>query len=294
MKLWLAAAVCATATVCAQTNGRITGRITARGAPLRGEVIAVEGGGAVRINRVATDAQGLFSIDTRAGQVQLVAKADGYVSEERRLLVRAGGQNPVIHFVLALAGSVSGRVFDETGAGVAGARVWVNYRGESRRWQLAEEVGGEGTDSFGYFTIPAVAQGKPFLLHAEREGWLMSSSGTLVLTADEMKGVVLLLGRRGASIRGQVLDAAGKPVAGADVRLRSHPARGEFTPEQHASVAFARNANRTMKSAADGSYVFAGVPAGQVVVTVNAGGRRAAGEATTVTGREAVIDLTIR
>lgn len=294
MKLWLAATVCATATLCAQTNERITGRITAEGAPLRGEVIAVVGDGAVRISRVATDAQGLFSIDIRAGQVRLVAKADGYVSEERQLMVRPGGQNAVVHFVLAPAGSVSGRVFDETGAGVAGARVWVGYLGEARRWHLAEEAGGERTDNFGYFTIPAVAQGKPFLLHVECEGWLISSSGTLMLRASEMTGVVLLLGRRGTSVRGRVFDTTGNPVAGAEVRLRSLPAKEELTAEQRASLAFARNTNRTTMSTADGSYVFAGVPAGQVVVTVNADGRRAAGEATTALGRETDITLTVQ
>jgi hypothetical protein len=294
MKLWLVATVCAIATLFAQTNERITGRITTERAPLHGEVIAVVGDGAVRISRVATDAQGLFSIDVRAGQVQLVAKADGYVSEERRLLVRPGGQNALVHFVLAPAGSVSGRVFDETGAGVAGARVWVGYRGEARRWQLAEEAGGEATDNFGYFTIPAVAQGKPFLLHVEREGWLISSSGTLMLRAAEMTGVVLLLSRRGTSVRGRVLDAAGNPVAGAEVRLRSLSAKDEFTAEQRTSVAFARSTNRTTMSAADGSFVFAGVAAGQVVVTVNMGGRRAAGEATTAVGHETDITLTVR
>lgn len=47
-------------------------------------------------------------------------------------------------------------------------------------------------------------------------------------------------------------------------------------------------------SAADGSYAFAGVPAGQVVATVNARGRRATGEATIAAGRETVINLTVR
>jgi hypothetical protein len=295
MKLWLAAAACATATLCAQTDVRITGRITAAGGPLRGEVIAVAGGGAVRISRAATDADGRFSISAAAGQVHLTAKADGYVSEERQVVVGVGGQNAAaLHFVLAPAGSILGRVYDETGAGVAGARVWVSYRGEARRWRLAEEAGGEEADNFGYFTIPVVAQGKPFVLHAEREGWLMSSSGTLVVRAQEMNGVVLLLGRRGTIVRGRVFNDAGRPVAGAEVRLRCQPAKGEFTEEQRASIAFARSTNRTARSGADGTFVFTGVPAGQVVVTAGAGARRVASEVTTIAGRDTDLTLTVR
>jgi len=293
MKLLLAA-VCATATLCAQTSARITGQITAGPTPVRGEVIAVVDDGRVRISPVPTDPQGQFTIDISAGRVLLVAKADGYVSEEREVAVGPGTGSPTIHFVLAPAGSVSGRVFDENGAGVGGARVWVGYKGETRRWRLAEEAGGEPADNFGYFTVPAVAQGRPFVLHAESEGWLMSSSDTLNLRGAEMKGVVLLLSRHGTRVRGRVVEAAGSPVGGAQVRLRSLAAQDQFTAEQRASPAFVRSTNKTAISAADGSYVFAGVPAGQVVVTTNIGSRRAAGEAATAVGHEAEINLTLR
>ena len=293
MKLLLAA-LCASASLCAQTSARIAGRITSGRAPLRGEVIAVVNGGPIRIMPVATDAQGEFTIEVSSGRVLLLAKADGYVSEERELVARPGTGNPAVHFVLAPAGSVSGRVFDENGAGVAGARVWLDYRGEARRWRLAEEAGGEAADNFGYFTIPAAAQGRPFVLHAECEGWLMSSSGTLNLSGSEMKGVVLLLSRHGASVRGRVVDALGNSLGGAEVRLRSIAAQDEFTAEQRASPAFARSTNKRTVSAADGSYVFTGVPVGQVVVTANVGSRRAAGQATTAVGREPEILLTLR
>lgn len=294
MKLRLIAMLCAGATLLAQTNARITGRITSEGAPLRGEVVAVTGGGAVRMSRAGADTQGAFAIDVAAGEVRLLAKADGYVSEERVLLARAGTHNPAVLFVLSPAGSVSGRVFDGTGAGVPGARVWVDYRGESRRWRLGEEAGGEAADSLGGFTIPVVARGKPFVLHVGHEEWLPSSSGTLVLRTPEMPGVVLLLSRRGGSVRGVVADAAGKPIAGALVRLRIHAAKDEFTAEQRASIPFAHCTNKTAISAPDGSYHFAGVPVGRVVVTAHAGALRSSAEATAAAGRETVIALTVR
>ncbi len=293
MKLVLAA-LCAAACVCAQTSARISGRISAGRDPVRGEVIAVIKDGPVRITPAPADAKGQFTIDIAPGRVLLVAKADGYVSEERELFARAGSNNPQVHFVLAPAGSVSGRVFDESGAGVAGARVWLDYRGEARHWRLSEESGGEPADSFGYFTIPAAAQGRPFVLHAECDGWLMSSSGTLNLRGPEMKGVVLLLSRRGAAVRGRVVDAAGNPVGGAEVRLRSLAAPDEFTAEQRGSIAFARSTNKTTMSAADGSYSFRGVPVGRVVVTTTSGARRAVAQATIAAALESEILLALR
>jgi hypothetical protein len=248
----------------------------------------------VRINTVPGNDRGTFSIDVPVGRATLVARADGYVSEVRELLVRPGAANPTVHFTLAPAGSVSGRVFDETGAGLAGARVWLDYPGKPRAWRFGEETGGEAADAFGYFTLEAVAQGRPFVLHAESDGWLPSSSGPLVLRASEMSGVVLLLSRHGATVRGRVIGPGGQPVIGAKLRLRAVPAQSEFTPEQRASAMFARSTHKTTASGADGSYVFAGVPSGRVVVTAEAGRQRAFAEATATANQEVEVILALR
>ena len=293
MKWWIVS-LCTLASLCAQNNpsGRVTGRIVGRGVgPMPGEVLVVMSGGGVRLNSIATDAQGIFTMDLPPGQVLLVARAEGYASEERQLQVRPAPGNAEAVFTLSPAGQLSGRVFDGNGAGVPGAKVWVNYAGEARSWRLADEAGGEAADAFGYFTIPMVAQGRPFVLEAESEEWLPSSSGTLVLRGREMAGVVLLLSRRGTMVRGRVIDGAGNPVTAAAIRLRAIPAPGEFSAEQRASIAFARSMNKTTFSAADGSYAFTGIPAGRVVVTAEAAGRRAAAEADTALGREVEIVL---
>lgn len=292
MKLWIAA-LWLTATLGAQTDARITGRVHDGRTALRGEVLAIVNGGSLRIYRVPTDEQGRFTIDLGAGPVLLVAKADGYVSEERQLVVRSGRGNPALEFALQTAGSVSGRVFDENGAGVSGARVWVTYPGEARLWRLGEESGGEMTDSFGYFHLPAVAQGRSFVLHTECEGWLMSSSDNLVMHAREMPGVALMLGRKGTTIRIRVIDSMGNGVEGAEVRLRAIPANSEFTADQRASVAFARMTNKDATSAAGGYYTFAGVPSGEIVVTARAGSRRASRGGTTANGRDTDVTLTL-
>jgi hypothetical protein len=298
MERWLRASLLAAFCVGAldsQTGGRVTGRIIGQGAgPVRGEVLVVAGGSSVRLNPIFTDAQGFFAMDLSAGQALLVARADGYVSEERQILVHSGLGTGAVQFTLSPAGQVSGRVFDETGAGVPAATVWVQYLNETRSWRLAEEAGGESADAFGYFKIPVVAQSRPFVLHAEADGRLPSASGTLVLLGRTMPGVVLMLSRRGTSIRGRVVDADGNPIAGAAVRLRVIPAESEFTAQQRASFAFARSTNKSMMSLADGSYQFDGVPVGRVVVTAEAGGRRSAAEAEVSPGREIEIALPLR
>jgi hypothetical protein len=256
--------------------------------------MVIAGGGAVRMSSAVTDDQGVFRIDAPSGPAVLVASADGYMSEERQIVVRPGRGNAEVQFTLSPAGSVSGRVFDETGGGVPGARVWVSYMNDARAWRLAGEAGGESADAFGYFKIPAVAQDRPFRLHAESDDRLPSSSGTFVLRGDEMAGVVLLLSRRGAAVRGRVVDSSGNPVPGAEIRMRAIPAEREFSADQRASISFARSINKTAVSAADGSFAFAAAPDGRVVVTAQFGPRRASGEATTMAGREIDLTLTLR
>ena len=284
------------ATLCGQDAGVITGRVAAEGGQqsLAAAITLMTTGPGVRLKSVTADERGAFAIESPIGQAFIVARADGYASEQRELFVRPGRTNPSLNFALSPAASLAGRVVDQSGAGVAGARVWLNYRGEARVWRVAEEAGGEQADAFGNFMIPIVAQGRPFVLHAESEGWLLSSSQTMTVRSQELRGVLLLLSRRGSRVSGRVLDSAGRAVSGAHVHLRAVPADGEFTTDQRDSFAFSRSMNRTAVSREDGSYLFEGVPGGRVVVTANADSRRAAFETDTTPGTQTTIDLSFR
>ncbi len=295
MKWRMVLALLAAASLWAQSSGGLTGRIaTEGGQEIRGEVLAVAEAGAVRLQAFPTDDRGVFRIELPVGRVLLVARAEGYVSEERRVLVLPGARNATVEFVLAPAGVVSGQVFDENGNPVAGARVWVNYQGERRAWHLEQESTSAATDASGNFVLPAVAQGRPFVLHAETDARLPSSSGTLLLRAPNMPGVVLLMSRPGASVRGRVVDSEGAGVPGAEVRVRVTPAAGEFAAEQRASIVFARSTNKATVSGADGSYVLRGIPPGRAVITTDAGGRRAFAEVEVRSGQETEVDLAVR
>jgi hypothetical protein len=296
LRTFVCIVICASAILYAQSAGLITGRVIADGSQqaLPANITVMTTGAGVHLKSAMADDRGAFTIEVPPGTTTIVARADGFASEQRELFVRPGRGNPNLNFSLSPAASITGRVVDQTGDGVAGARVWLNYRGETRAWRFAEETGGEQADTFGNFTIPIVAQGRAFVLHAEIEGWLLSSSQTMTLRSPELRGVLLLLSRRGSSVSGRVLDSAGRPVSGVRVHLRAIPADSEFTADQRDSFAFSRSMNRTAVSREDGSYSFEGVPGGRVVVTASLQNRRAASEVDTIGERQTTIDLSLQ
>jgi hypothetical protein len=280
----------------AQLTGHVTGRVTSdrEDQRLRADLTAVAGDTAIRMDTMTTDGQGEFRWDLRVGVVTIIVRADGYVSEQRQLLVRPGTANQELRFALAPAGVVSGHVLDPNGAAVAGAKVWLQYRGESRAWRLGEEAGGEETDAFGSFTVPVVAQGRPFVLHAHSEQWLLSTSGTIVLRGPKLSGVALLLSRRGALVSGRIFNSSGQPVSGMTVHLRALPEENEFSAEQRESLAFPLSLHKTALSQRDGTYTFSGVPNGRVVLTTGAHGRQGVSESNVAAGSRTSINLILR
>ncbi len=284
-----------TASLFAQTTGRVTGRVTAHGGqPLRAEISAITAGIGIGISTFSTDDRGAFAIEAPIGNVVLIVRADGYASEQHEIGVRPGQGNAPLRMSLSPAGTISGRVVDLNGSGVGGARVWLVYRGAQRSWRLGEESGGEPADAAGNFTISVVAQDRPFVLLAESEEYLVSSTRPMVLRGQELPGVSLLLSRRGSSVSERVVDASGRPVADAEVRLRVIPGDAEISPEQHMSAAFARSLHRTAVSGPDGSYRFSGVPAGQAVLSSGAFGDRAALDLTVTTEQLTNVELRLR
>ena len=285
---------CCASIAPAQTVGTVQGRVVAEGSgqPLQASVMVVAAGAGVRLSSVRADDQGAFATEAPIGRVQVVVHADGYASEQVQVVVLPGRGNANVSFSLKAAGSVSGRVVDAVGNGVAGARVWLQYRGEAQSWRSSDEMGGEETDVSGVFRIPVVAQGKPFVLHAEADGWLLSSSRTMSLRTPPLTEVLLLLSRRGTTVSGRVLDAGGRPVGNAEVQLRAAPADHVFSTEQRQSIAFARTMNRLTRTEDDGSYVFRGVPAGRVVVAAHAKDLR--GNVEVEAASDLRVDVTVR
>jgi hypothetical protein len=276
-------------------NLRVTGRITSNGQPIQGEIIVVDVARQVRMLTFRSDSLGAFDFEIVPGpRTVVVAKADGCVSAERELMPAAGG-HANLNFTLSPAGSISGRVINEAGAGVAGAVARVHYPGERRSYQFADELGESITDDFGNFTLPFVAEDRPFVVEAETTDRLPSVSRMLTFQRATASGVVVTLGRMGQVVRGKVFDAAGAPAGGVNVRMRCLPAAGEFSSEELTSASFLLRSNKRTTTGPDGGYEFRGVPAGRVMVVASRpGAKPVKAEGTSEPGGTLNIDLTLK
>ncbi|MDJ0975174.1 MAG: sigma-70 family RNA polymerase sigma factor [Planctomycetota bacterium] len=132
--------------------------------------------------------------------------------------------------------TVRGRVVDEAGTPVAGASVGVIST--DRWWKIeGERIGGNSLDSWTYRILPYLAgsgatdaDGRFALTHLPDDAlqvlafgrmttWLVENgkTGAYVARGGADQDDVVIRVRRGWALRGRVVDAAGKPVAGARI-----------------------------------------------------------------------------
>jgi hypothetical protein len=200
-----------------------------------------------------------------------------------------------VDFSLPRMGSITGRILDDAGEPMGGVIVWAMrpIYVEGRR-QLAVAAGGfEGTDDKGQFRLTGLAPGSYFIRAMTRETWTIVVDGTRQLmgfspifypgTANvrEARSVEVAIGQqvraadltmipaRPASISGVALDSKGQPLAGRSAGLSIRllgAARG--------GVGGGGMSMGSAPIAADGSFVFRNVPAGEYEVSVTTGNVR--------------------
>ena len=248
--------------------------------PVPGSVTIVEGSRDVRVSTYKTNQRGEFEFTTPwASQKRVVAKADGFVSDEAVITLGPGDREASHTFKLSRPAEVSGRVVDDSGVPVPGAIVRVRYVGEGRSLTFAQEVGAVSTDDFGYFILPIVAQGKSFVIDAVSEDRPLSSSMPLVAQADTLPGIVVPLSRRGYSVTGRVLDSSALPLANARVRLVASGDGESYSREERASVSFTATGAKVVLTDDQGAFSFEGVPSGKIVLIADSAQGRARKEA---------------
>ncbi len=73
------------------------------------------------------------------------------------------------------------------------------------------------TDVDGVFALAALTPGRPYEIKAKRPGYAMSVQADLIVSPDRNNAVLTIVLGEGATVKGKVLDEAGKPVAKATV-----------------------------------------------------------------------------
>lgn len=262
--------------------------------PLPGDVTVLQGKGHVKLTNYRTQRDGIVQFNIqRSIKAVVVAKADGYVSQEAQLTISAGDSPPTLEFVLARSSVVTGRVVESSGGGVPGAAVKVGYPGEPRSFEFGQETGEFRTDEFGYFRLPFVAQGKPFVVESASDDWLPAFSPQLFAGSDRLDGVVVTMDRRGGVVRGTVVDDSGAAVSGAYVRLEASGSEEGYSAEAKQTGSVRAALNRRAKTGADGSFEFRGVPAGPAVLVAGRPGSRLVKNGLLI-GRGEVSNISVR
>ena len=230
--------------------GPVTAKLTEKSDPV---VLQLKPGGKVTVTVQGTDGKPIdnATVELRAtdeqrqatkagiatfspvvpGGYQLAAWADGRARTMQWLQVGPG--ETAAKITLVAGAPVSGRVVDEGGKPVAGARV--TFHGASDWSQQADaRLDGVDTDARGAFKFAALPAGS-FRFAAAHPDYARGSSALITLDGkNEQRDVTITL-PAGAVVRGIVIDQAKIPISGARVRIGISSRRGMiFEPPRQA------------------------------------------------------------
>jgi len=200
------------------------------GKPVSGATVELRG---VDFQRALTRAGAAVFAPVVPGRYQIAAWADGTARSFQAILIGSG--DATARLKLATGAAVAGKVVDDRGTGIAGARV--RYGGVSD-WgqQSSTQFDGalSGTDgSFRFDALPA-GSFRFTASHPEREA---GTSSLVTLDGRTPRDGVVITLATGAIVRGHVVDAAHRPVASARVRIAAtsvDPRRTAFDPPRQA------------------------------------------------------------
>ncbi|HEX6203356.1 MAG TPA: carboxypeptidase-like regulatory domain-containing protein, partial [Thermoanaerobaculia bacterium] len=213
------------------------------------------------------DAAGVFRFpQVAAGMHELIARVPGHQPlTVPGVEVADGGEVDLGRLDLRPEAVLAGRVLDAEERPVAGARVTVeqHWPGFPSR-TLGDRGRTAESDEEGRFRLGGLSDGTPTSVRTEAEGFVSAQRHDVLLPRDEPLEVRL---SRGGTIFGQVVDAAGEPLAGARlwVQIDRAAARHLQSVPWHAA---------TGESGEDGRFEIAGVPVAPLRVDVQHARRR--------------------
>jgi len=187
------------------------------------------------------------------GSAPRTRRSAGSTSSHRELETRvrlAGADIDDLEFTLHPAGSIRGRVVDAADRPVAGALLSLAH------FRYKPRVASASSDAQGAFSFAGLFPARHYEIACEAPGFLRAAEKSISIPADDV--VIRLLPGQGGRVSGRVINTEGRPIEDAFVQLIS---------EDH---------DQSAASDAQGEFLFAGVPAGQVVVRLELYNRHAA------------------
>jgi protocatechuate 3,4-dioxygenase beta subunit len=183
-----------------------------KGAPVDGASIELRG----IDTQTATTVKGTATIaPVVPGWYGLAAWAPGFARSYQWMQV--AGDSTTARVALRRGARVSGRVVDETGAPIRGARV-VFHGASDWSVQIDERRDGQLTDGDGRFTFDAIGAGS-VRFDARHPAYAPGSTAIVTLDGIMPLDNVEIVMQEGATVAGTVVDKSGKPVASARVRI---------------------------------------------------------------------------
>jgi len=237
------------------------------------------GGRRQRLERsTRTDAQGKFRLTGLAPRAYTVsASREGFLASSISG-VTAGTSSPgSANLALAKAASIAGKVVDEKGAAMPGARVRIERDGGMRgmlRRGPAAFLGGQNALSGpdGAFRIRNLAAGRNLLLEAEKSGYTTGRrAGVTIKTGEAVANLSLVL-KKGIEARGKVQDAQGKPVANAEIRVALRDPGQGMGGQIRMVMRGMSNERPDTTSGPDGTFLLRGLEEGEYSATVSRDG----------------------
>ena len=276
-------------------TGIVRGRVTgANGVPLRGAEVRVRDPNGRENRLVTTDEEGRFEVGNLVpGSWTVSAAKGGFLTQQYgqrgpfsapQTITLTAGQRATANFMLQRGGAIAGRLYDEYGDPVAGARVQVHrLRYERGRRALLSAGVGDQTDDTGAFRVYALPPGEYYITAMMRAA---GASGIVDVTVgaptyypgtsslseaqrlrlgpgEELNGIGFAMQpARPVSVSGVVVLASGAPARDTSIQLT--------TNDGHFAVGSAPLGNFG-RTGADGTFTMPNVPPGNYRLQARAG-----------------------
>jgi large repetitive protein len=215
-------------------------------------------------------ADGAYRIDALVPRRYRVEADDPrYVPYERDGIVLQSGSLEKVDLPLTLGASLAGRVVDEDGAPVAGARGRLALGGELQIAAFFRQRRGGGEVAFrsgadGTFKATRLTPGDNQRLTVTAADYEPQTLGGLSLAPGALKSGVTVVMRHGLTLAGVVKDDSDKPVAGAEVQLNQMRTLrgGRGGARMVLNFVGGPDARPSVQSGSDGRFEFKGLAPG--------------------------------